>query len=127
MLADKNRPVKKTKILDANLLAEKVFQKYNRPKNVLVIFSDMMESSEKIDFEKQKLTAETINKILEDEKKAERIPKFSNTQVYVIGASSAGASDSFNQIQNFWLEYYKTAGANLSKENYGAALLKFDE
>jgi len=127
MLAGANRTVKKTKILDANLLAEKVFQKYQRPKNVLVIFSDMKESSEKIDFEKQKMSAETTKKILEDEKKASRTPKLSNVQVYVVGASGGNTLDSFNQIQNFWLEYYKAAGANLSKENYGAALLKFDE
>ena len=127
MLSDTSRPVKKTKILDANLLAEKVFQTYKRPKNVLVIFSDMIESSEKANFEKQKLTAEAVQKILETEKKAGRIPQLSNVKIYVIGASGGAASDSFNQIQNFWLEYYKAAGADLSKENYGAALLKFDE
>lgn len=127
MLMEANRAIKKTKILDANLLAEKVFEKYKRSKNVLVIFSDMKESSGKIDFEKQKLSAAITNNIIEEEKKASRMPKFADVQVYVVGAGGGNASDSFNQIQNFWMEYYRAAGASLNKENYGSGLLKFDE
>lgn len=127
MLGDTNRSVKKTKILDANLLAEKVFKKFDRQKKILVLFSDMIESSEKMDFQKQQFTTEAIKKIIENEKKAGRIPNLAGVRVYVVGAAGGNTSDSFNQIQNFWLEYFKAAGADLSKENYGAALLKFNE
>lgn len=127
MLGSVDRKVRWTRILDANLLAEKVFKKFDRPKKVLVLFSDMIESTEKLEFHKFGLSDKATKKIIEDEKSAGRLPDLSSVRVYVVGATGARSADSFNQIQNFWLVYFKAAGADLSKENYGAALLKFDE
>jgi hypothetical protein len=44
----------------------------------------------------------------------------------VIGAK-APSREKYHTIQNFWLRYFKECGANLSKENYGSALLSFNE
>lgn len=118
---------KKTKIFESNELAERVFKSYERPKKLLVVFSDMLEYSEKGNFEKQKLNAESIRKILDGEKKTNQLPVLTGVKVYVVGAGTGRAAGSFNDIENFWIEYYRACGAELGKENYGAALLKFDE
>lgn len=127
ILSSEDAEVTKTRLIDSCQLAEKVFNKMRRSNNVLVIFSDMLESSEKADFEKQKVTSEITRKIIETEKTSNRLPQFKFTTVYVVGAAGTDRAASFNQVQDFWIEYFKTAGASLSKENYGAALLKFDE
>ena len=119
--------VLKTKLFDANLLAEKVFKKYDRPKKVLVIFSDMAESSSRADFEKEKVTKEVGARIIDKLEKAGKIPDLSGVRVYVIGAAGSFGEDSFTLIQNFWIDYYEKTEAELNEENYGSALLGFDE
>lgn len=127
MLAADKGAAKKTKILDSNQLAERVFKSYPNPRKILVVFSDMLESSEKGNFDKQKLTADLSAKTIDGERKNSRLPDLSSVKVYVVGAQTGGAANTFNDIENFWIVYYKACGADLAKENYGAALLRFDE
>jgi hypothetical protein len=131
LLNDRSRKITKTKILDAMLLAERVFRTYNCPKKVLVIFSDMVEESDQYNFKRQPPTEAMTEKIIDQEKQAKRMPDLAGVRVYVIGASAgsyqSSSSDQFTRIEHFWQQYVKSAGADLPKERYGAALLKFDE
>jgi len=116
----------RTDILSSLHLAEKIIKSYKRDKPVLVLLSDMIEDSTEYNFEKENLTDRRIEEIINKERKRNRIPDLKGVKVYVVAASEKG-SEKFFAIQNFWLRYFKECGANLSKENYGSALLSFDE
>jgi hypothetical protein len=128
LLNDQNRKINKTRILDAMRLAERVFKTYQRPKKVLVIFSDMIEDSDRRNFQTQPPGEADITQLLDREKKAGTWPDLTGVKVYVIGAAgSQGSSAAYTAIENFWLQYFKQTGADLVKERYGAALLAFNE
>lgn len=128
LLNDQTRRSNKTKILDAMRLAERVFKTYQRPKKVLVIFSDMIEDSDFRNFQTQPPTDADTTQLLEREKKAGTLPDLTGVKVYVIGAAGSQASSAvYTAIEKFWLQYFKQAGADLVKERYGAALLDFNE
>jgi hypothetical protein len=131
LLGDKSRRVLKTKILDSMQLAQQVFKTYQRQKKVLVIFSDMIEESDKYNFQKQRVDDRLTQRIIGEERQARRLPDLNGVQVYVVGAGASEnqpqSSAAYNAVENFWLEYFKAAGANLPKEHYGAALLIFNE
>lgn len=126
-----NATSKQTRIFDALKLAERVFSAYQRPKKALVIFSDMVEESDKRNFNRERLTDAVIERIINEEKQAKHLPDLTGVRVYVIGAGASGnqpsTSEQYAGIENFWLRYFKAAGADMTKERYGAALLKFDE
>lgn len=129
LLSDQSRKINSTKILDAMQLADRVFRTYNRPKKVLVVFSDMIEESDHCNFQKQRLNSNESERIIQSEKKADRLPDFSGVRVYVIGSAVTGqsSSDRYQSIETFWLQYFKAAGADLPKERYGSGLINFDE
>ncbi len=117
---------KKTAILGSLQIAEKVFKKDRKDKALLVIMSDMIEDSSEYNFETEKLSDKRISEIIANEKRRGRLPDLNGVEVYVVGAK-APSREQFYNIQNFWLRYFKECGANLSKENYGSALLSFNE
>ncbi|MEW6213987.1 MAG: hypothetical protein AB1478_02090 [Nitrospirota bacterium] len=116
----------RTAILGSLQVAEKVFTKDRRDKSILVIMSDMIEDSSEYNFEREKLSDKRIAEIIATEKAKKRLPVLNGIKVYVTGARIPNREKFYN-IQNFWLRYFKECGANLSKENYGSALLNFDE
>jgi hypothetical protein len=129
-LNDATRVVKRTHILDSLQLAERVFKTYERSRRVLVVFSDMLEESDRYNFARQPPNEDLAAKIISGEKEAKRLPDLTGAKVYIIGASnvSAGArSDSYRMVEGFWLQYFKEIGADLPKERYGSALLQFNE
>lgn len=130
LLADSARRINQTRILDATRLAERVFKTYLRQKKVLVVFSDMIEESDRANFQRQTPTEASTAKLLGEEQRAGRLPDLAGVRVYVIGAGASSqrlAPASYTNVENFWLQYFKRAGADLAKERYGAALLSFDE
>lgn len=130
LLADTSRRISQTRILDAIRLAERVFKTYLRQKKVLVIFSDMIEESDRANFQREAPMEANTAKLLDQEQRASRLPDLAGVRVYVIGAAASNqrlAATSYTDVQNFWLQYFKRVGADLAKERYGAALLSFDE
>lgn len=107
-----------TEIISAVYAAEGVFKKYGKNKNVLVVFSDMIEESTYYNFQKESLTPQRIKQIIDSEKLKKRIPDLKGIKIYVSGAS-APTSQKMLEIQSFWMEYFKECGAELKKENYG--------
>ncbi|BCB96562.1 hypothetical protein JZK55_14840 [Dissulfurispira thermophila] len=117
---------RKTDILGSLQVAEKVFKKDKKDKAVLIIMSDMIEDSSEYNFERERLSDKRIGEIINHEKIKKRLPDLSGVNVYVVGAK-APTREQYQNIQNFWLRYFKECGANLPKENYGSALLIFNE
>lgn len=117
-----------TKILDAMQLAERVFHTYTRPKKVLVVFSDMIEASNRYNFQRQTLDESERQRIIAAEKNQRLLPDLAGVCVYVVGAavSDQRTSLAFENIESFWIEYFRAAGGDLTKDRYGA-LLSFGE
>jgi hypothetical protein len=123
---DSHKRILHTDIMSSLHVAERVFKNYRRDKFILVMLSDMIEDSSEYNFEKENLNDKRIEEIIRREKEKNKIPDLKGVKVYIV-AAGAGGSKKFFTIQNFWLRYLKECGANLSKENYGSALLSFNE
>lgn len=120
-----DRSTKYTDIFGALHVAARVFNSFPDKKKTLVIMSDMIEDSQAYNFEKENLTDNRIKAIIVKEKGKNRIPSLDSVNVYVTGAS-AGNNEKFYQVQNFWMEYFHACNAELSKQNYGGALVNFE-
>ena len=127
-----NPPTKQTPILDAIEVTRKIFAG-NDMENIrdrrLVIFSDMIESSDRYEFTRAPLGEKAIAAMIDREKLAGRIPSLSGVKVWVAGAGAGGGSQlatgQIRGIEQFWLAYFRAAGADLAPERYGSTLLNF--
>lgn len=124
--AMKSRKIRQTDIMSSLLVATKIFKNYKHDRNVLVICSDMIEESSRYNFAREKLNDKRIDDIITKEKSGGRFPDLQNVKVYVV-AAGAKRGDKFLNAQKFWLKYMNVAGARLADENYGSALVNFNE
>jgi hypothetical protein len=116
-----------TDLLGAMQLAEKAFQgnaAASAKARLLLVFSDMVEESGQYNFRRENLTPARIASLVEAERKAGRLPLLKGVQVWVAGAGGT-APEKFLQIQDFWIQYFRAAGADLRKSHYGAGLMDF--
>jgi hypothetical protein len=116
-----------TDLTGAMQLAEKAFQSSassSAKVRILILFSDMVEESARYNFRKDRLTPARITTIVEAERRAGRLPTLNGVQVWVSGAGGT-APEKFLQIQDFWIQYFSIAGADLRKSRYGAGLMDF--
>ncbi len=120
------RKILRTEILSSLQVAERVFKSFKQPRKVLVIFSDMIEDSRSYNFEHENLTENRIKNIIKNEKGKSILPDLKGVKVYVAGASHTN-TEKYNRIKNFWFEYFKATGAKIESQNYGAALINFNE
>jgi hypothetical protein len=116
----------RTSILSSLQVAERVFKQDKARKPVLLILSDMIEDSSDYDFSKEKLSDNRIKQIIEVERSKKGLPDLNGVKAYVAGAR-APTRDQFSNIRNFWLRYFKECAAICPKENYGSALISFNE
>jgi hypothetical protein len=125
-----NGKTQKTTILDALLVAQKVFHSSRAiaaSHRILVLFSDMREDSIRYVFDREVLTATRTQQILTRENKDHRIADLKGVTVYVAGATAdrTGNPEQIRRIQAFWQAYFRAAGTELSDEHYSASLLDF--
>lgn len=121
-----------TDLMNAFQLAETVFtgeECSSAKEKLLIIFSDMVEQSDRYNFFSERLTDKRISEIVAKERKDKRLPNLNGVQVWVSGATAAThgglPSERIHQIRDFWLEYFKACGADLPKNHYGATLVNF--
>jgi len=126
VLFSPKREIPNTEILGSLQVAERIVKSFKQSKKIVVIFSDMIEDSKDYNFERENLTKDRIKKIIDLEKQKNSLPDLKDVKVYVAGASHTN-SKKYNQIKDFWFEYFKSTGAKLDSQNYGAALIRFDE
>jgi hypothetical protein len=122
--------VRFTKILDAMQLADRVFASIKRDRKVLVIFSDMVEESDRYNFITQPPSSARAQQVLKQEQARRALPRLKGVEVYVSGAGAGSygnaGTDTIQAIKDFWLKYFGLCGANLPPERYGSALLTFN-
>jgi hypothetical protein len=119
-LENQKRRIFKTDILSSlNMADERIFRvaDFKEFNKMLVIMSDMIEDSKELNFEKENLTSEKINNIINWRKNNGLIPNLKDVKVYVVGAY-AKTPEKFRQIREFWFKYFSEAGAILLVENY---------
>jgi hypothetical protein len=131
-LFTENPATQQTPILDAIEVTRKIFSGADMDSirdRRLVIFSDMIESSDRYEFTRAPLGGKAIAAMIEKEKRAGRIPSLSGVKVWVAGAGAGGGShlstEQIHGIEQFWLAYFRAAGADLAPERYGSSLLNF--
>lgn len=120
------RKILNTEIMGSLQVAERIFKSFTQPRKILVIFSDMIEDSKYYNFERENFTGNRINKIITAQKEKNLLPDLKGVKIYVAGASHTN-TEKYNRIKNFWFEYFKAAGADTESQNYGAALINFNE
>jgi hypothetical protein len=107
-----------TDIFGALKIAEKLL--VNNTKNIIIIFSDMLNESHNLNFRKINLTDSKINDIITSLKSKDYIPDLTGSDVYVIGIRADNPTR-LKQVEKFWRLYFSYANANL--KNYSADLL----
>ncbi|MDZ7360736.1 MAG: hypothetical protein ONB46_08430 [candidate division KSB1 bacterium] len=120
------RKVLRTDVMSALHVAERIFKAFAQPRKVLVLISDMIEESESYNFVTEKLNPERTRAIIAAERQNRRLADLTGVKVYVIGANAA-TREKFFAVRDFWLDYFRACGANIPHENYGAALVNFEE
>jgi len=110
-----------TDIFSSLLVAHKLFYDESRRK-VLVLMSDMIEDNPPYNFERIAWNPATIEKTISELDARGLVPKLSGVCVYVSGASARSA-DLAEKIGEFWLAYFRRAGADMDSSRYAHVLL----
>ena len=118
------RSAPSTDLMSSLSLAEKRLNQMERSRRILIILSDMVEETTLYNFEQMILTDAVIKNIIETEKKEKRLPDLDGVTVYVVGAAGVN-SDKFRQLQKFWVQYIKAAGAEMETSDYSPNMLEF--
>src|SRR3989442_122169 len=131
-MLSQNVAIQRTPVLDAVEVTGRIFEgpeMKDIPDRRLVIFSDMIESSERYEFTTIGLSRTAIPQIIEKEKKNKRLADLRGVRVWFAGAvADVGpgfAGELLRGIEDFWREYFRVARAELPQPQYGSALLNF--
>ncbi len=92
-------------------------------KKSMVVLSDMMECSSELNFEKDELTADYVNRAIESLRAKGRIPNLRNVDVWIAG-TYASSTEKYFAVQGFWNRYLNETGANC--RSYSHTLLDFE-
>lgn len=106
------RKVWETDIMSSLGLARKILAKHAVAQKVLVIMSDMIEDSDRYDFDTLTLGPEARRGIIDHEGNSGRLPNLNGVQVCVAGAY-ARKVERYEDIERFWRAYFESAGAEL--------------
>lgn len=118
----------RTDILNALVLASKIFSGDTR-KHILVVCSDGVQDSAELSFYKTRLTSEFTRSFIDQTKQAGRLPDLREAHVYFVGTTAATSRgrviNSEFEIESFWRNLIQACGGELLTEDYGPALLHF--
>ncbi len=104
---------KQTDVLGALVLAAQLFEPSPKGRRkVLVIYSDMQQATRDLNLEAPRvIPLEVALTKVESEK---LLPDMKDVEVYVLGAHAAGRKVArWEQLRQFWVSYFRKAGANL--------------
>lgn len=117
-------------ILDSLNIAQDVLDSYpSATTRYLIIFSDMIESSDRYRFTKENLTPQAAKKFISEQDENGTLPSLDGVDVYVVGAGATRGSDAtpehIRRVERFWLAYFDATGATLPEHRYGPTLVRF--
>lgn len=115
-----------TDILSSLDIAKRVFDSYQKERKILVIMSDMIEETSRLNLLKTPPDKKMTDAFISRQKGEKRLPDLTGVTVYVAGATAKN-QELYYKIQSFWMKYFKACGASLKEKNYGRSLLKFEE
>lgn len=111
-LKEGGRSVTSTDIITSLDLAADILAAGEGTDDRLVIMSDMLEDSERYQFDELDLGASQRSEILGRERERGRIPDLEGVSVCVVGAGERD-TDRYYQVEEFWTAYFDSAGAEL--------------
>ncbi|KAB2965152.1 MAG: hypothetical protein F9K16_02580 [Thermoanaerobaculia bacterium] len=123
---------RQSKIIDAVRLASDLLESAGRPRRTLVIYSDMIEESEELNFFRHVPTTEETQRFLEQQRVAGRLPRLDGVHVLVAGAG-AGLyaaklpSAQLDAVRAFWTAYFAACGAELRAGDYLPTAVRLDD
>jgi hypothetical protein len=126
------RIVERTKIFEALQLAIRIFATYeDYDKKILVLFSDMIEDSDIANFERIDWQKITTDELIQKIQTKIKIPEFQGIKVYVVTGVNENnpqrVDRNYNQIKNFWEEYFQKSGAIFNRSVwYGSTMIEFE-
>jgi len=119
MLKDTSNAAPGTDILGSLELAKRVFSLYPNMDHILLVMSDMRETSRVVRLDT--LTMKGVESLVARLRSAGRVPDLRNARVCVLGASHP-SPERFRINREFWTRYLAATGAEL--RDYGAALVR---
>lgn len=121
----------KSDIMTGFQLAEKVFAGHKKAKDKrLIIFSDMVEQSDRYDFSGESLDEKRINQIVAKERADHRLSDLRGVKVWCVGVGAAQkgglSSKKIQHIQDFWMAYLRACKAEADPSHFAARLINFE-
>jgi len=123
---DKKSDTARTTIFESLSVVEPLFQSEVRKRKILVILSDMLEDSGVANFDRGRLSNETIREVIEHQQSIGTLPDLRDVKVYVAGAV-ASPPERAGSVKRFWLEYFAATGASMDRGQYARVLTSFAE
>lgn len=116
-----DRGANKSDILSAVTIAGELFTRdTTRSERSLVLLSDMLQDSDALNLSRERIDSLFTSEFVRRERAAGSIPDLSSVRVRVVGAGARDhAIDSYVALKNFWLTYFREAGAVMQSSDYG--------
>ena len=119
---DSRERIANSEIVNSFLICEQ-YMRNKTGRKTLILLSDMLECSNEINFEKERITADYIERAMMNLKAKGRLPKLNGLEVWVAGAY-AKSTEQYFAVQGFWNRFIEEAGA--VQKSYSHALLEFE-
>jgi hypothetical protein len=105
---------KNTDLLGAMLMASELFRNNQRARRLLIVYSDMLNTTDGVNFEKaQNFDSQMMLAALS---RQGFVPELQGVTVKVLGADASGLGiNRWNRVKQFWKAYFTAAGANIAE------------
>ncbi len=91
-----------------------------------IIFTDGVQQTKACDFLKEHLDENRTAQLIQQERDKGHVPNLQGVDVWMAGAGAVNLERfKLDQIQNFWLSYFKVCNATFPAERYNTTLMNF--
>jgi hypothetical protein len=119
---DSRERIANSEIVNSFLICEQ-YMRNKTGRKTMIILSDMLECSNEMNFEKERIGGEYVERSIRILKAKGRLPKLNGLEVWVAGAYAKNTEQYF-AVQGFWNRFIEEAGA--VQKSYSHALLEFE-
>lgn len=88
-----------------------------KTENIIIIFSDMIQESNDLNFQRVALDESSVNKLIEDLKAKKKIPELKDAKVFICGRTGKD-NKMIDGVKNFWTKFFIEAHADLKIYDY---------
>ncbi len=119
---DSRERIANSEIINSFLICEQ-YMRNKTGRKTMIVLSDMLECSNEVNFEKERISAEYVERAMRNLKAKGRLPKLNGLEVWIAGAYAKNTEQYF-AVQGFWNRFIEEAGA--VQKSYSHALLEFE-